>query len=97
MTIEKKTVGQTVELYLDGWLDTQSAPLLGAALEELGPDVESLVIDLTALEYTSSAGIRQIVAAYKQMKGALVIRHASMEILDVLRMVGLDKKLHIEP
>ena len=97
MTIEKNANGTCVELRLDGWMDTQSAPQLAAALAELGPETESLVLDLTALEYTSSAGIRQLVAAHKQMKGALTLKHVSTEVLDVLHMTGLDTRLHIEP
>ena len=97
MTIEKRVNGNSVELVLNGWMDTQSAPLLAAELEKLGPETESLILDLATLEYTSSAGIRQLVAAHKHMKGALTLRHVSTEVLDVLHMTGLDNKLHIEP
>ena len=96
MTIEKKVNGSTVELSLNGWMDTLNAPVLAEALSELDPGVENLVLDLRGLEYTSSAGIRQFVAAYKQMKGALTLRHVSPEVMDVLRMTGLEKRLNIE-
>lgn len=96
MTIDKKENGSCTELYLKGWLETQTAPMLGEAVAALNPDTESLVLDLTDLEYISSAGIRQIVAAHKQMKGQLILRHASPEVLDVLKLTGLDKKLTIE-
>ncbi len=97
MTIEKKTDGNSVELILKGWMDTQNAPLLAAALDELDPHPGSLVLDMTGLEYTSSAGIRQLVATHKRMNGALTLKHVSAEIMDVLRMTGLDRKLNIEP
>ncbi len=97
MTIEKKTNGSTVELYLDGWMDTPNAVVLAQALNELDDGVEQLVLDLEKLEFTSSAGIRQIIAAYKHMKGALTLRNVSPEIMSVLHMTGLDKGLHIEP
>ena len=97
MEITKKVVGNTVELGLSGWMDTQSAPTLAEALSQLEPGVESLIFDMSGLEYTSSAGIRQIVAAYKQMKGALILRHVTSEVREVLRMTGLDKRLTIEP
>lgn len=48
------------------------------------------------LEYTSSSGVRQIVAAHKKMNGALTLKNLSPEVLDVLHMTGLDKRLHIE-
>ena len=97
MTIEKKLNGDSAELSLNGWMDTQNAPLLAAAVDELGPGISSLSLDLSKLEYTSSAGIRQLVATHKQMGGALTLKHVSPEVLDVLRMTGVDKKLNIEP
>ena len=96
MTIEKTRNGNTAELKISGWLDTKTAPELEAALNELGPGVDALVLDMEHLEYISSAGLRQIVAAYKYMKGALTIRHVSSEIRNVLKMTGLDKRLKIE-
>lgn len=73
-------------------MDTQSAPELEAELNELTPDVSSLVFDCSGLEYISSAGLRQLVAAHKKMNGALKLRHVSDEIMGVIRMTGLDKR-----
>lgn len=97
MTIEKKVYGDSAELVLNGWMDTLGAPEFAAAVEELDPGIKSLALDMSGLEYTSSAGMRQLVAAHKRMNGALTLRHVSAEIMDVLRMTGLDRKLHIEP
>ena len=96
MTIEKKTEGNTVTLSLDGWMDTQSAPMFAEALDALAPETEKLVLDLKKLEYTSSAGVRQIIAAHKKMKGELTLINLSSEVLDVLHMTSLDKRLNIE-
>ena len=78
-------------------MDTSNAPLLAQALNELDDGIEQLVLDMAKLEYTSSAGIRQIVAIHKQMNGALTLRNVTPEIAAVLHMIGVDKKLHIEP
>ena len=96
MTIEKITHGSTVELKLSGWLDTQTAPQLEAEVNALDADVTALTLDFTELEYISSAGLRQIVAAYKKMKGALTLRHVSEEIMNVISMTGLDKRMKFE-
>lgn len=77
-------------------MDTQNAPALEQALSELGPDTGHLVLDLGELEYTSSAGVRQIVAAHKQMKGEMTLRNVRTEVLDVPTMTGIARKLHIE-
>lgn len=97
MTIDKRLNGNTVEFRLSGWLDTRTAPELEAALEALEPNVNALELDFEHLEYISSAGLRQVVAAYKCMNGALTLRHVSDEILNVLKMTGLERRLKIEP
>ncbi|MBR4501084.1 MAG: STAS domain-containing protein [Clostridia bacterium] len=96
MTIEKNVLGNTVELKLSGWLDTQTTPQLEAEVNALDEDVSALALDFADLEYISSAGLRQIVAAYKKMKGALTLRHVSDEIMNVISMTGLDKRIKIE-
>ena len=96
MTIEKIVQDGIEELRLNGWLDTQSCPLLELEIKLLGENVCTLVLDCSGLEYISSGGLRLIVAAYKQMKGALTLRHVSDEIMGVIRMTGLDKRLNFE-
>lgn len=73
MTVEKKMDNNTAVLYLEGWMDTQSAPALAQALNELEDNV-----------------------AHKQMKGEMILRNPSPEVREVLKMTGLDKRLHIE-
>ena len=96
MTVEKNVQGDTVELKLAGWLDTQSAPVLEAEVNALSGSAASLVLDCRNLEYISSAGLRQIVAAYKMMNGNMMLRNVSGEIMDVIRMTGLDKRMKFE-
>ena len=97
MTIEKEVNGDCAQLRLSGWMDTENAPQLAAAVDELGPEIKSLALDLSGLEYTSSAGIRQLVATHKRMNGALTLKPVTPVVLDVLKAMGLDRKLHIEP
>lgn len=96
MDISKEITGNSAVIKLDGWLDAQSAPELKAALDELGDEVTELTLDLEKLEYISSAGLRLVVAANKQMNGAMTITGASVEILDLFRMTGFDKRLKIK-
>jgi len=96
MNIERTETNGTVTLQLSGWLDTQAAAELAAQIEGLGADTQALVLDLEALEYTSSAGLRQFVAAHKKLNGNLTLVHVQPDILDVLHMAGFDKRLHIE-
>lgn len=95
MTVKKTVEGNKALLEIEGWLDTQTAPELGEALEALDPSVTELTIDMNALEYISSAGLRQIVAAHKKLNGNLTIKNVSAEIMDVFNMSGFSKRLNI--
>ncbi len=96
MTITKTKQNTTVEFHFEGWMDTQHADVLAQALNELEDTTEKLIFDMAKLEYISSAGIRQIVAAHKQMKGNLTLRNVSPDIISLFRMTGLCKVLNIE-
>jgi anti-anti-sigma factor len=96
MNIEKTELEGVVTLKLAGWLDTQAAADLQAEIEALDANTQALILDLGELEYTSSAGLRQIVAAHKKVDGRLTLTHVQPEIIDVLEMAGFDKRLHIE-
>ncbi len=96
MTITKTITDKKAELKLSGWLDTQSAPQLAQELQNLEGGIDFLSLDLAEVEYISSAGLRQLVAAYKQMNGSFALRNVSDELLDVIHMTGLDRKIRIE-
>jgi anti-anti-sigma factor len=50
---------------------------------------------MSGVEYISSAGLRQIVSAYKLMRGKLTLSNVSAEALHVFQMAGFDKRLNI--
>ena len=64
--LSQKTEGNKATMEISGWLDTQTAPQLGEALSGLEDSITSLVFDFTNLEYISSAGLRQVIVAYKK-------------------------------
>ena len=96
MTIKKTIEGKEATLYLEGWLDTQAAPEMQAELEKLDDDIESLVIDMSALEYISSSGVRQVVTAYKKMNGNLTVRNVSQGIMSIFKITGIDKRINFQ-
>lgn len=98
MEIVNKKEENKVTMEISGWLDTQTAPQLEEALSELDDSITSLVFDFSKLEYISSAGLRQVIAAYKMMAGkdGFKIIHVSEEVFDVFRLTGFDQKIRIE-
>ena len=95
MTIKKSLNGNEITLALEGWLDTKAASELLAELEQLEDGADSMVLDFSGLEYIASTGVRAVVTAYKKMNGALTLCHVSDEIMSVIRMTGLDKRITI--
>ena len=98
MEIVRKTEGNKVTMEITGWLDTQTPPQLGEELSKLDDSVTSLVFDFAKLEYISSAGLRQVISAYKKMAGkdGFKIINVSDEVFDVFRLTGFDQKIQIE-
>lgn len=83
---------------IEGRLDTATSPELEKELGELD-GVRELVLDLTALEYISSAGLRILLAAHKKMEkqdGRLVVRGANPSVREVFTLTGFMDILHIE-
>ncbi len=95
MKITKQINGNKAVVFLEGWLDAQSSPLLGEELEKMGEEVTSLILDLAQLEYISSAGLRQVVAASKRWGEGFQLRHLSSSIRYVFSMSGLEKRIRI--
>ena len=98
MEIISRTEGNKVTMEITGWLDTQTAPQLEEELSKLSDEATSLVFDFAKLEYISSAGLRQVVAAYKKMqqKEGFKIINISDEVYDVFKLTGFDQKICIE-
>lgn len=97
MNITKKMNGSTLEIALEGRLDTMTAPQLEAELASLA-GAESLVLDCSKLEYISSAGLRVLLSAHKIMtcKGGMKVTHINEIVSEVLEVTGFTDILTIE-
>ena len=89
--------GQTL-LKLEGWLDTAAAPELGKNIEEL-TSANEIILDFDEVEYIASSGLRQIVACHrkaKELNASFSLINVHNEIMNILKLTGLDKKLDIQ-
>ena len=98
MTITKTLNGSALTIALSGRLDTATAPQLEAELKEALPGMEHLALDFAALEYLSSAGLRVLLAAQKQMnkQGDMVVRNVNETIAEIFEVTGFSDILTIE-
>lgn len=97
MTIEKKQNGNQLTLAIAGRLDTSTAPQMEAVVDEIA-GVDELVLDCSALEYVSSAGLRVIMKAQKKMAaaGSMKVTNVNETIMEVFEITGFDSFLTIE-
>ena len=98
MNIIKEIKNKTLNIALEGRLDTTTAPQLEAELKQSISDNERLIFDFTKLEYLSSAGLRVLLAAQKMMdkQGEMVICNVNDVIAEVLEVTGFSDILTIE-
>lgn len=98
MNIIKNTEGKTLNIALEGRLDTTTAPQLEAELKQSIADSTELNLDFAKLEYISSAGLRVLLAAQKVMnkQGKMVIRNVNDVISEVFEVTGFVDILTIE-
>ena len=86
----------TLNVALDGRLDTITAPELEGFLGDNYNGTTSIVIDCEGLTYVSSAGLRVLLAAQKKMKGAMKLRNVCELVMEVFEMTGFADILVIE-
>ncbi len=98
MNIIKNTEGKTLNIALEGRLDTTTAPQLEAELKQSIADNTELIFDFEKLEYLSSAGLRVLLAAQKVMnkQGRMVIRNVNDVITEVFEVTGFADILTVE-
>ena len=90
MNITKKTEGNTLEIALEGRLDTMTAPELEAELKASMDSADKLVLDFSKLDYISSAGLRVLLSAHKAMsaKGGMKVTHVNEVVQEVFDVTG---------
>ncbi|QNM05328.1 STAS domain-containing protein [Qiania dongpingensis] len=98
MTISKIQIESELTVILEGRLDTTTAPELEAELKQSMDGVDCLILDMEKLVYLSSAGLRVILGAQKQMnkQGKLLVRHVNDTIMEVFEVTGFTDILTIE-
>ena len=89
MNVTKKMNGSTLEVALEGRLDTMTAPQLEEELADLDK-ADSLVLECSNLEYISSAGLRVLLSAYRtmNMKGGMKLTNINEIVREVLEVTG---------
>ena len=96
--IRQELTDERLTRAVSGRLDTTTAPELDAALKEALPGVKELVLDFSALDYISSAGLRVLLSTQKIMskQGSMKLTGVNEGIMEVFEITGFAGILTIE-
>ena len=94
MEIKQERNGENLILHIDGRVDTKTAPELEVVLN----GVSSLIFDLEKVPYMSSAGLRVLLVAQKQMnaKGKMKVINANEDLMEIFEITGFADILTID-
>ena len=98
MNITKLPEGEKLTVKIEGRLDTTTAPQLESELKASYEGVTELILDVSAMEYISSAGLRVLLSAQKVMakQGVMIVQGANPDIMEIFEVTGFSDILNIE-
>jgi uncharacterized protein (TIGR02172 family) len=88
--------GPSVVLQIGGRIDVETSASLAAAIEGAGD--KPVVLDMSQCDYISSAGLRVLLVAHRDLTGrghSLYLSNVSQKIHSVLEVTGLDRILRV--
>jgi len=91
MNVNIKTDGNIVIISIEGSIDSKTAGDLQSQIMEKVSETNNVLLDLTKVDYVSSAGLRVLLMIYRQIKsknGKVILVGVSEEIRDVMSMTG---------
>ena len=92
MPIEKKSTGESVELFVSGRIDGAAANDLEiVVLEAMRSGAKTIYVNLAEATFLCSAGLRVLLQYWRQMKNAgkaLWVANPSADVNSVLAMTG---------
>ncbi len=98
LNIDKNIAGGEALFTLGGRLDTTTAPELEESLKNSLDGVSKLTLDMAALDYISSAGLRVLLSVQKIMnkQGEMKLTNVNESIMEILEVTGFSEILTIE-
>ena len=98
MTINKTRNNSELTLFVEGRLETTTAPALEAVIKNELEGVTALVLDFSKLEYISSAGLRVLLTAQKIMnrQGAMKVTGVNEIVAEIFDVTGFSDILTVE-
>lgn len=96
MDVKKDIKDDVLTAAVSGRLDTNTAPEFLKSVEADLDGIKTLNIDLSDLEYISSAGLRALLALQKRASADMTVKNPQNIVMDVFKMTGFDQVLNIK-
>lgn len=98
MTIHESRQDDRLTLALEGRLDTVTSPEFIEALNKHLPTVSTMTVDLSGLDYISSAGLRALLIAHRSLedRGGLTVLNPNELVREVFDVTGFSGVLNIK-
>lgn len=99
MTIKLMKKENGAVLFLEGRIDTRTAPEAQEALLPMVDEYENLILDFEQISYVSSAGLRVLLMVQKRANSQsreVRLRNVKPAIMEVFDMTGFSGIMHIE-
>lgn len=98
LTVERRELGESVQLALVGELDLATLHILEQELEQVIPTDKRLILDLRRLQFIDSSGLHALLRADRRLSdagGQLTIVRGPRAVERLFRLTGLDTRLRI--
>lgn len=97
MNIKTTKENNVTIIAIDGRLDTMTSPELTGEINKIAPESSKIILDVSQLEYISSAGIRTLVTAHKLMaeKDGFTVKSPNENVMEIIKLTGLTAVLDI--
>ena len=98
MKVKSSKNGSAFTLTVEGKIDTMTAPELDEAVKSNLPKCDKMIFDFTNVEYITSAGLRVLVYAHRELmkKGGVTVTGVNESIKKVFTVTGIHKVLKIK-
>lgn len=96
MKISFSKENNILNVTVDGRLDTSTAPEFEAFLKENCNGIDGMIVNCEKLAYVSSAGLRVLLTAHKNLKDSLKLINVGELVMEVFEMTGFATILNIQ-
>ena len=98
MKVTSSKNGSACTLTVEGKIDTMTAPELEEAVKSNLPKCEKMIFDFTNANYITSAGLRVLVYAQRELmkKGGVTVTGVTDSIKKIFTLTGMHKILKIK-